>query len=56
MIKSELIKARCTASEKQYIENFMYENKHRSLLEALRTIINDSNINKPMKGSDVYAK
>lgn len=34
----------------------MYENKHRSLSEALRAIINDSNINKPMKGSDVYAK
>lgn len=27
MIKSELIKARCTSSEKQYIEKFMYKNK-----------------------------
>ena len=56
MIKSELIKSRCTASEKQYIENVTYQNKYRSLPEALRAIINDSNINKTMKGSDVYAK
>lgn len=41
MIKSELIKARCTSSEKQYIEKFMYKNKYRSLSQAIRAIINN---------------
>lgn len=41
MIKDQLIKARCTSSEKQYIEKFMYKNKCRSLSEAIRVIINN---------------
>ena len=41
MTKSELIKARCTVEQKQYIEKFMYKNKCRSLSEAIRVIINN---------------
>lgn len=48
MIKSELIKARCTSSEKQYIEKFMYKNKYRSLSEAIIAIINNHMIVNPM--------
>ena len=48
MIKSELIKARCTSSEKQYIEKFMYKNNYRSLSEAIRAIINNHMIVNPM--------
>ena len=57
MIKSELIKARCTASEKQYIENFMYKNKYRSLSETLRAIINNHMIvNQTVVGGATDAK
>ena len=48
MIKDQLIKARCTSSEKQYIEKFMYKNKYRSLSEAIRAIINNHMIVNPM--------
>ena len=48
MTKSELIKARCTVEQKQYIEKFMYKNKYRSLSEAIRAIINNHMIVNPM--------
>ncbi|WP_154665260.1 hypothetical protein [Romboutsia timonensis] len=48
MIKDQLIKARCTVEQKQYIEKFMYKNKCRSLLEAIRAIINNHMIFNPM--------
>ena len=44
MTKSELIKARCTVEQKQYIEKFMYKNKYRSLSEAIRAIIKVKNM------------
>lgn len=40
MIKDQLIKARCTSIEKQYLIELMYSNKYKSLSETLRSIIN----------------
>lgn len=40
MIKDQLIKARCTAIEKQYLVEFMHFNKYKTLSEALRALIN----------------
>lgn len=41
MKKIELIKARCTATQKQYLMEFMHHNKYKSLSEALRAVINN---------------
>lgn len=41
MIKDQLIKARCTATEKQYLMQYMKDNKYKSLSEALRAILNN---------------
>lgn len=49
MIKDQRIKARCTAIEKQYIVEFMHSNKHRSLSEALRAILNNQMIVNPIE-------
>lgn len=46
MIKSELIKARCTSTEKQYLIEYMHSNSYRTLSETIRAIINDSMLNK----------
>ena len=41
MTKSELIKARCTAEQKQYLLEIMHFNKYKNLSEAIRAIINN---------------
>lgn len=48
MIKSELIKARCTSTEKQYLIEYMHSNSYRTLSEAIRAIINNHMIVNPM--------
>ena len=48
MTKSELIKARCTAEQKQYLLEIMHFNKYKNLSEAIRAIINNHMIVNPM--------
>lgn len=49
MKKDQLIKARCTATEKKYLLELMHTSKYKSLSEALRAVINNHMINNPIE-------
>lgn len=49
MIKDQLIKARCTATQKQYLIELMNHNKYKTLSEAIRAILNNHMIVNPIE-------
>ena len=40
MVKDQLIKARCTVKQKQYLLKLMHYNKYKNLSEVIRALIN----------------
>ncbi len=48
MIKDQLIKARCTVEQKQYLMELIHSNKYKNLSEAIRALINNHMINEPI--------
>lgn len=48
MIKDQLIKARCTVEQKQYLLELMHSNKYKNLSEVIRDLINNHMVNKPI--------